>query len=399
MSTKLFAKSLVTAAVVVAVLVLFALGGCSADDAPPVAQTPKVQVMTVQLQRQALTTELAGRTQAFMLADIRPQVGGIVQQRLFVEGAEVKAGQALYQIDPAPYKATLAEAQATASKARVTLKSAQATATRNAALVKIDAISQQDNEDAQVSLLTAQAELQVAQAGVDTARINLGYTRITSPLSGRIETSTVTPGALLVAAQTTALTTVQQLDPIYVDITQSTTELLRLKRDLASGALQGNSAEGEAPVLLTLDDGSPYNHAGTLKFSGVAVNQGTGTVTLRAVFANPEHLLLPGMYVRAVLELASDDKAILIPQKAVTRSASGVTSVLVVVNGKVEQRVLTIDRAVGNQWWVSAGLNAGDQVIIEGGQKVRVGAEVLAQNSDARGVPRAVAPTAIAQGN
>lgn len=399
MSTKLFAKSLVTAAVVVAVLVLFALGGCSADDAPPVAQTPKVQVMTVQPQCQALTTELAGRTQAFMLADIRPQVGGIVQQRLFVEGAEVKAGQALYQIDPAPYKATLAEAQATASKARATLKSAQATATRNAALVKIDAISQQDNEDAQVSLLTAQAELQVAQAGVDTARINLGYTRITSPLSGRIETSTVTPGVLLVAAQTTALTTVQQLDPIYVDITQSTTELLRLKRDLASGALQGNSAEGEAPVLLTLDDGSPYNHAGTLKFSGVAVNQGTGTVTLRAVFANPEHLLLPGMYVRAVLELASDDKAILIPQKAVTRSASGVTSVLVVVNGKVEQRVLTIDRAVGNQWWVSAGLNAGDQVIIEGGQKVRVGAEVLAQNSDARGVPRAVAPTAIAQGN
>ncbi|WP_350575728.1 efflux RND transporter periplasmic adaptor subunit [Pseudomonas sp. HY2-MNA-CIBAN-0224] len=399
MSTKLFAKSLVTAAVVVAVLVLFALGGCSAGDAPPVAQTPKVQVMTVQPQRQALTTELAGRTQAFMLADIRPQVGGIVQQRLFVEGAEVKAGQALYQIDPAPYKAALAEAQATASKARATLKSAQATATRNAALVKIDAISQQDNEDAQVSLLTAQAELQVAQAGVDTARINLGYTRITSPLSGRIETSTVTPGALLVAAQTTALTTVQQLDPIYVDITQSTTELLRLKRDLASGALQGNSAEGEAPVLLTLDDGSPYNHAGTLKFSGVAVNQGTGTVTLRAVFANPEHLLLPGMYVRAVLELASDDKAILIPQKAVTRSASGVTSVLVVVNGKVEQRVLAIDRAVGNQWWVSAGLNAGDQVIIEGGQKVRVGAEVLAQNSDARGVPRAVAPTAIAQGN
>lgn len=399
MSTKLFAKSLVTAAVVVAVLVLFALGGCSADDAQPEAQTPKVQVMTVQPQRQALTTELAGRTQAFMLADIRPQVGGIVQQRLFVEGAEVKAGQALYQIDPAPYKATLAEAQATASKARATLKSAQATATRNAALVRIDAISQQDNEDAQVSLLTAQAELQVAQAGVDTARINLGYTRITSPLSGRIETSTVTPGALLVAAQTTALTTVQQLDPIYVDITQSTTELLRLKRDLASGALQGNSAEGEAPVLLSLDDGSPYNHAGTLKFSGVAVNQGTGTVTLRAVFANPEHLLLPGMYVRAVLELASDDKAILIPQKAVTRSASGVTSVLVVVNGKVEQRVLTIDRAVGNQWWVSAGLNAGDQVIIEGGQKVRVGAEVLAQNSDARSVPRAVAPTAIAQGN
>ncbi|MEB0206026.1 efflux RND transporter periplasmic adaptor subunit [Pseudomonas sp. CCC3.1] len=398
MSTKIFAKSVVTAAVVLSLLVLFVLSGCSAGDATPVTAPPKVTVMTVQPQPQALSTELAGRTQAFMVAEIRPQVGGIVQQRLFVEGAEVKAGQALYQIDAAPYKAALAEAQATAAKARATLKSAQSTATRDAALVKIDAISQQDNEDAQVSLLTAQADLQVAQAGVDTARINLGYTRISSPLSGRIETSTVTPGALLVAAQTTALTTVQQLDPIYVDVTQSTTELLRLKRDLASGALQGNS-EGEAPVLLTLDDGSTYNHAGTLKFSGVTVTEGTGTVTLRAVFANPEHLLLPGMYVRAVLDLAVDDKAILIPQKAVTRSASGVTSVLVVVGGKVEQRVLTIDRAVGNQWWVTAGLNAGDQVIIEGGQKVRVGAEVLAQNSDSRALPTRQSTTAIAQGN
>ena len=396
MSTKLFAKSLVTAAVVVAVLVLFALGGCSADDAPPVAQTPKVQVMTVQPQRQALTTELAGRTQAFMLADIRPQVGGIVQQRLFVEGAEVKAGQALYQIDPAPYKATLAEAQATASKARATLKSAQATATRNAALVKIDAISQQDNEDAQVALQTAQADVQVALADVETARINLAYTRISSPLSGRIETSTVTPGALVVASQDTALTTVQQLDPIYVDVTQSTTELLRLQRDLASGALQGSSAI-EAPVLLKLDDGSTYNHAGSLKVSGVTVTEGTGTVTLRAVFPNPDHLLLPGMYVRAVLDQATDDKAILIPQKAVTRSASGVTSVLVVVDGKVEQRVVSIDRAVGNQWWVTAGLNAGDQVIVEGGQKVRVGNEVLAQNSETRPLPTRAAPTAIAQ--
>ncbi|EJN18034.1 RND family efflux transporter, MFP subunit [Pseudomonas sp. GM78] len=396
MSTKLFAKSLVTAAVVLSLIILFVLSGCSAGDATPVAVVPKVSVMVVQPQSQALTTELAGRTQAFTVAEIRPQVGGIVQQRLFVEGADVKAGQALYQLDAAPYKAALAEAQASVAKARATLKSAQATARRNAQLAKIDAISQQDNEDAQASLLTAQAELQVAQAGADTARINLAYTRISSPVGGRIETSTVTPGALVVANQDSALTTVQQLDPIYVDVTQSTSELLRLKRDLASGALQGN-AEGEARISLKLDDGSTYNHEGRLKFSGVSVNQGTGTVTLRAEFDNPEHLLLPGMYVRAVLEQAWNDQAILIPQQAVSRDASGVTSVLLVVNGKVEQRVLTIDRAVGNQWWVTAGLKAGEQVIVEGGQKVRVGAEVLAQNTGTRGRALQAAPTAIAQ--
>ncbi|AHL33360.1 hemolysin D [Pseudomonas brassicacearum] len=395
MSTKLFAKSLVTAAFLVSLIVLFLLGGCSGESAP-VQEPPKVSVITVQPQSQALTTELAGRTQAFMVAEIRPQVGGIVQQRLFVEGAEVKAGQALYQLDASSYKAALAEAQANLAKARATLKSAQATAKRDAQLAKIDAISQQDNEDAQASLLTAEAELQVAQADVDTARINLAYTRISSPVSGRIETSTVTPGALVVANQDSALTTVQQLDPMYVDVTQSTTELLRLKRDLASGALQSNS-EGEARIRLKLDDGTTYAQEGRLKFSGVSVNEGTGTVTLRAQIANPDRLLLPGMYVRAVLEQARDDKAILIPQKAVTRSASGATSVLVVVNGKVEQRVLTIDRAVDNQWWVTAGLNAGDQVIVEGGQKVRVGDSVVAQNAGTRSRTQTATPVAIAQ--
>ncbi|WLG82492.1 efflux RND transporter periplasmic adaptor subunit [Pseudomonas cucumis] len=396
MSTKLFAKSLVTAAVLLSLIVLLVLSGCSPGESAPVIEPPKVSVITVQPKSQALTTELAGRTQAFMVAEIRPQVGGIVQQRLFVEGAEVKAGQALYQLDASSYKAALAEAQATLAKARATLKSAQATAKRNAQLAKIDAISQQDNEDAQASLLTAEAELQVAQAGVDTARINLAYTRISSPVSGRIETSTVTPGALVVANQDSALTTVQQLDPIYVDVTQSTTELLRLKRDLASGVLQSNG-EGEARISLKLDDGSTYAHEGRLKFSGVSVNEGTGTVTSRAEIANPDRLLLPGMYVRAVLEQARDDQAILIPQQAVTRSASGVTSVLLVVNGKVEQRVLTIDRAVGNQWWVTSGLTAGDQVIVEGGQKVQVGAPVLAQNPGTRSRTPRSAPTAIAQ--
>lgn len=383
MSTKIIAKYLVTAAVFLSLIVLAMLGGCSGGEPPPEAVTPKVSVISIKPQSQVLTTELAGRTQAFMVAQIRPQVGGIVQRRLFVEGADVKVGQALYQLDAASYTAALAQAQASLAKYRATLKSAQATARRDADLVKINAISQQDNEDAQATLLTAAADVQVAEAEVQTARINLAYTRITSPVSGRIETSTVTPGALVVANQDSALTTVQQLDPIYVDVTQSTTELLKLKRDLASGALQSNG-DGQARVSLKLDDGSAYNQQGRLKVSGVSVNEGTGTVTLRAEFANPEHLLLPGMYVRAVLEQARDEQAILVPQKAVNRSACGVTTALLVVDGKVEQRELTIDRAVGNQWWVTVGLQAGDQLIVEGGQKVRAGAAVQVQDANAQ---------------
>lgn len=383
MSTKVIAKYLVTAAVFLSLIVLAMLGGCSGGEPPPEAVTPKVSVISIKPQSQVLITELAGRTQAFMVAQIRPQVGGIVQRRLFVEGADVKVGQALYQLDAASYTAALAQAEASLAKYRATLKSAQATARRDAELVKINAISQQDNEDAQATLLTAAADVQGAEADVQTARINLAYTRITSPVGGRIETSTVTPGALVVANQDSALTTVQQLDPIYVDVTQSTTELLKLKRDLASGALQSNG-DGQARVSLKLDDGSAYNQQGRLKVSGVSVNEGTGTVTLRAEFANPDHLLLPGMYVRAVLEQARNEQAILVPQKAVSRSASGVTTALLVVDGKVEQRELTIDRAVGNQWWVTAGLQAGDQLIVEGGQKVRAGAAVQVQDANAQ---------------
>jgi membrane fusion protein (multidrug efflux system) len=383
MSTKIIAKFLVTAAVLLSLITLVMLGGCFGGEQAPAAITPKVSVISIKPQSQVLTTELAGRTQAFMVAQIRPQVSGIVQQRLFVEGADIKVGQALYQLDAASYTAALAQSRASLAKYRATLKSAQATAKRDAELVKINAISQQDNEDAQATLLTAAADVQVAEAEVETARINLAYTRITSPVSGRIETSTVTPGALVVANQDSALTTVQQLDPIYVDVTQSTTQLLRLKRDLASGALQSNG-EGQARVSLKLDDGTTYNQEGRLKVSGVSVSEGTGTVTLRAEFANPDHLLLPGMYVRAVLEQARDDQAILVPQKAVNRSASGVTTALLVVDGKVEQRELTIDRAVGNQWWVTAGLQAGDQLIVEGGQKVRAGAAVQVQDASAQ---------------
>ncbi|EKG38102.1 MULTISPECIES: efflux RND transporter periplasmic adaptor subunit [Pseudomonas] len=381
MSSKIFAKYLMTLTFVIYAALIGLLSGCSDGNAPPAAEKPTVSVVTVKPRSQSLTTELAGRTKAFMVAEIRPQVSGIVQQRLFVEGAEIKAGQPLYQLDSATYQAALAESQATLAKSRATLKSAQATAKRDVQLARIDAISQQDKEDAEASLLTAAAEVKVAEADVQTARINLAYTRITAPISGRIETSTVTPGALVVAQQDTALTTVQQLDPIYVDVTQSTTELLRLKRDLASGKLQTNS-DGEARITLKLDDDSTYNQDGRLQFSGVSVNEGTGTVTLRASFANPERLLLPGMYVVAVLEQAQDQNAILIPQKAVTRSASGQTTVLLVIDGKIEQRVISVDRTVGNQWWVSSGLKANDQVVVEGGQKTPVGTEVTVQSAD-----------------
>ncbi|UEG61794.1 efflux RND transporter periplasmic adaptor subunit [Stutzerimonas chloritidismutans] len=350
----------------------------------------EVGVMTLQPQTQRLTSELPGRTKAWLSAEIRPQVGGIVQQRLFTEGAQVKAGEVLYVIDPASYQAALDQARATTAEALAALDSARLKATRYAELVKIDAISKQDHEDAQASLQSAQAVYQAAQAAEKSARINLAYTRITSPITGRVESSSVTPGALVTASQDTPLTTVQQLDPLYVDITQSSTEVLRLKRELAAGRLS-KAGDDEARIMLRLEDGSEYNHAGRLQFSGASVSQSTGSVTLRAVVPNPDGLLLPGMYVRAVLEEAVDKKALLVPQRAVTRGHSGTTSVLLAVDGKVEQRQINIGRSVGNQWWVDSGLATGDQVIVEGGQKVRVGDSV---RTVAIEIPVAAAPLA-----
>jgi len=350
----------------------------------------EVGVMTLQPQTQRLTSELPGRTKAWLSAEIRPQVGGIVQQRLFTEGAQVKAGEVLYVIDPASYQAALDQARATTAEALAALDSARLKATRYAELVKIDAISKQDHEDAQASLQSAQAVYQAAQAAEKSARINLAYTRITSPITGRVESSSVTPGALVTASQDTPLTTVQQLDPLYVDITQSSTEVLRLKRELAAGRLS-KAGDDEARIMLRLEDGSEYNHAGRLQFSGASVSQSTGSVTLRAVVPNPDGLLLPGMYVRAVLEEAVDEKALLVPQRAVTRGHSGTTSVLLAVDGKVEQRQINIGRSVGNQWWVDSGLATGDQVIVEGGQKVRVGDSV---RTVAIEIPVAAAPLA-----
>lgn len=355
--------------------VVLALTGCTPAAEPPMRGPSEVGVLTLTPQAQTVTSELPGRTKAWLTAEIRPQVGGIVQQRLFTEGAQVKAGEVLYVIDPATYQAAFDQARASTAEAKAALDSARLKATRYTELVKLDAISQQDNEDAQANMQSAQAAYQAAQAVEKSARIDLTYTRIQSPIAGRVESSSVTPGALVTASQDTPLTTVQQLDPLYVDIAQSSAEVLRLKRELAAGRLNQVS-DDEAQIRLRLEDGSEYAHAGRLQFSSASVSQSTGSVTLRAVVPNPDGLLLPGMYVRALLQAAVDEQALLVPQRAVSRSHSGAASVLLVVDGKVELRQISIGRSVGNQWWVTAGLAAGDQVIIEGGQKVRAGDSV-----------------------
>ncbi|MBK5417967.1 efflux RND transporter periplasmic adaptor subunit [Pseudomonas sp. TH31] len=375
MSIKIITRFRVTCVCVMTLIAVSLLSGCSSDKEPVAASVPEVSVVTIKAQSQVLRTELAGRTQAFMVAQVRPQVGGLVLRRLFVEGSEVKAGQVLYELDAAPYRAAVAQSEASLAKSRASLKAAQVTAKRTAELAKFEAISRQDNDDAQASVQTAAADVKLAEAALQIARINLTYTRIVAPISGRIETSTITPGALVVANQEKVLTTIQQLDPLYVDVTQSTTELLRLQRELAAGTLR-SAADGEVDMALRLEDGSLYSHTGRLKFSGARVNESTGTVTLRAEIANPERQLLPGMYVRGVLEQARDDHAILVPQQAVTRAASGTTSVLLVVDGKIEQRQISVGRAVDHQWWVTSGLAVGEQVVVEGGQNVRPGNQV-----------------------
>ncbi|PVZ39153.1 efflux RND transporter periplasmic adaptor subunit [Pseudomonas sp. CC120222-01a] len=356
---------------------LLVIGGCrEAETAAPAAPLQEVAVYEVTSAAQALTTTLPGRASAHLIAEIRPQVGGIIQQRLFNEGDTVKAGQALYQIDPQSYQAALAQAKATVSSANATLKAAELKARRDAQLVKIDAISAEDNESAQAALLEARASLQSAQAAQRTAQINLDYTRINAPIAGRTATSSVTPGALITAEQTTALTTVQQLDPIYVDFTQPSSTLLRLKRELADGKLAPSEQADATRISLELEDGSTYAHAGTLTFNGVSVDESTGSVTFRAVVPNPDGLLMPGMYLKATVQEGVQHDAILVPQQAVSRDERGGATALVVVDGKVQQRELTLARAVDNRWWVSQGLAAGDQVIVQGLQKVRVGQQV-----------------------
>ena len=342
---------------------------------PPPGGPPEVAVLTIKPERVVLTTELPGRTSPHLIAEVRPQVGGIIQKRLFAEGGEVKAGQVLYQIDPASYEAALASAKAAQAKAEATLGAARLKAERYQDLVKIKAVSEQDNDDAQASWQQAKADLAAAQAAVKTAGINLGYTRITAPIAGRIGRSSVTEGALVTANQAAALAVIQQLNPIYVDVTQSNTEMLELRRRLASGQIKEDGDKSR--VKLLLEDGSPYPQTGCLKFSEVTVDQSTGSITLRAVFPNPKQLLLPGMFVRAVLEEGVKDNAILAPQRAVSRNTKGEAMVMLAgADDQVEPRIIQVSRTVGDNWLVASGLKVGDRVIMEGIQRARPGVKV-----------------------
>ena len=383
--------------VLIAVSLGLVLTACSDSQSAVVAKTPEVGVVTLSAHPLTLESELAGRTSAFMVAQIRPQVGGLLQKRAFTEGAQVRAGELLYQIDPASYQAAYASAQASLARSAATVDAARLKAKRQSDLLAIEAISKQDHEDAQVALQQAQADLASAQAALDTARINLEHTRITSPISGRVETSTVTAGALLTANQETALTTVQQLDPIYVDIPQSSAEVLQLRKDLASGRLTGGNAT-TTRIQLILEDGSVYAHEGRLQFSGVTVNTTTGAVTLRALRPNPEQLLLPGMYVRARLEKGSDPQALLVPQPAIARNNAGqATALVVTADNKIEQRSVTVAEVIGQNWRVIDGLAAGERVVVEGSAKVRAGQSVHAVDVKmAASAAKAANPSAVA---
>ncbi len=373
---------------VAALLLSAALSSCGKSQTAgmPAAGPVSVGIMTLQAQDTVISRELPARISAFTVAEIRPQVGGIIQKRLFTEGGEVKAGQVLYQINPDTYQAAYQTAQASLSKAEATLTSADLKAKRYAQLAEIKAISSQDNDDARAALLQARADVATAKASVETARINLAYTRITAPVSGRIGKSSVTAGALVTANQTTALATVQQLATAYVDMTQSSTELLHLRRDFAKGALQ--SQPGKAKVKLILEDGSEYAKAGELQFSDITVDASTGMVTLRATFDNPNGELLPGMFVRARLEQGVRQHALLLPQQAVTRNQKGDAIVMVVgQDNKVSARTIQTSQTVGNKWLVDSGLQGGERIVVEGLMKVQDGtvvkAEPLAANASA----------------
>ena len=354
---------------VTAVALASMLSGCGKKEeaAPPPAQKPEVGVVTLKAQPYTLTTELPGRTTAFRVAEVRPQVDGIILKRLFKEGADVKAGQQLYQIDPAMYEAT-------ANSAKATLQSAKSMSDRYKQLVNEQAVSRQEYD-------TALASTQEAQSALQTAQINLRYTRVLAPISGRIGRSSVTEGALVTSGQTTEMATIQQLDPIYVDVTQSSAEMLKLRSDLASGRLE-KAGDNAATVKLTLEDGSEYPQDGKLEFSEVSVDQATGSVTLRAVFPNPDHTLLPGMFVHAQLQAGVASKAILAPQQGVTRDLKGKPTALVVnKDNKVEQRELVANRTTGAFWLIEKGLAEGDRVITEGLQYVKPGAEVKVKDA------------------
>jgi membrane fusion protein, multidrug efflux system len=374
----------VRAAVCLAVLGLGALTGCEHKAPPPAPPPPKVSVVTVRAQAVPITTELPGRVAGYRYADVRPQVNGIILKRLFVEGGDVKAGQQLYQIDPAPYQASYDSAVAAHASARALWE-------RYKPLAEANAVSKQDYDNALASHLQA-------QAAVETARINLIYTRVLSPITGRISRSLITEGALVTANQTTAIANVQQLDPVYVDVTQPITTLLRLQSEAAAGLLKQNEV-GKTQVRLRLEDGTDYAHPGTLEFTEVTVDQGTGSVTLRALIPNPQRVLLPGMFVREVIQEGVREGAVLAPQQGISHDQKGQPNALVVgPDNTVELRTLVTDRAIGDQWLVSSGLKPGDRVIVEGIQSAKPGVKVAPEEYRPADEKTAQAPPATALG-
>ncbi len=361
----------------IALFLSLALAACGGDDQaggdrPP----PEAGFITVEGQPFTITNELPGRTTPYQIAEVRPQVTGIIEARLFEEGELVEAGEPLYRVDSRLYKADVASARANLASAQATLKSTRLRAERFDKLLKMNAVSQQEYDEAQAALGENQAQVDAARAALETARINLDYTTMEAPISGRIGRSTVTAGALVTANQTQALATIRQLDPIYVDVTQSNQALRRLREALESGRLE-KVGEDQARVTLLLQDGSQFKQDGALQFSEYAVDESTGAVTLRALFPNPEGDLLPGMFVRARLPQGQRNNAILVPQKGIARDPTGQATAMVIgAEDKVESRKVTTERAVGNQWLISDGLNEGDRLIIEGLQKIRPGAAV-----------------------
>jgi membrane fusion protein (multidrug efflux system) len=364
--------------IVVALLCGLLSVGCGRGQKPVSAPVAEVATVTLKSQPLVLTTELPGRTCPHLVAEIRPQVNGIIQKRLFTEGSDVNAAQVLYQIDPAPFQAALDSAKAALAKSEANLLVTRLKFERYRVLLAEKVVSQQDYDDREASLKQAEADVQYSKAAVEAAKINLDYTRVTGPIAGRIGKSNVTDGALVTAYQANALATIQQLDPIYVDVPQSTTELLKLKRRLADGRLNRKGANGNS-VKINLADGTTYPQEGTLQFRDVTVDPTTGSVILRIVVPNPDGLLLPGMFVRAVVEEGIVDNAILVPQQGVNRTPKGDPFALVVNGaGTVEQKMLNLGRAIGDKWLVSSGLSAGDKVIVEGALNARVGSTVKA---------------------
>ncbi|RWC25735.1 efflux RND transporter periplasmic adaptor subunit [Mesorhizobium sp.] len=354
------------------------LAACSQESSAPPGMgppgKPEVGIVTLHPQSVAITAELSGRTAASLVAEVRPQVNGIIQQRLFKEGSEVAAGQPLYLIDPASYKASYDSAVAAQQKAEAAVPTAQAKFDRYAGLLKQNVVSKQDYDDAAATLAQAQADVASAKASAETARISLDRTSITAPIAGRIDKSTLTPGALVTANQDTVLTTIRALDPINVDVTQSSTNLLNLRQAISEGRLKFSGPN--VSVKLKLENGTIYTQTGKMEFAGANVDQTTGTFALRAEFPNPDRLLLPGMYVRALVEEGVAQNSFLVPQRAVSRNTKGEATAMVInAAGKVETRVLAVRNSVGNNWLVDSGVGDGDRVIVEGMQLVRPGGD------------------------